>query len=53
MKDLKAGKLDTRAKEGQFAGYDSESKGYRIYWPEKRLITVKHNVVFNQDDVLK
>ena len=30
VKDLKAGKLDARAKKGQFIGYDSESKGYRI-----------------------
>ena len=53
VKDLKAGKLDARVKKGHFVGYDSESRGYRIYWPEKRLITVECNVVFNQDDVLK
>ena len=41
MKDLKAGKLDTHAKVGCFVGYDSESKGYRIYWPGKRLVSVK------------
>ena len=50
VKDLKAGKLDSRAKLGRFVGYDSESKGYRIYWPEKRSITVERDVVFNQDD---
>ena len=32
MKDLKAGKLDAHVKVGCFVGYDSESKGYRIYW---------------------
>ena len=53
VKDLKARKLDARAKKGQFVAYDSESKGYRIYWPEKRSITVEHNVVFNQDDIQK
>lgn len=31
VKDLKAGKLDLRAQVGHFVGYDSESKGYRIY----------------------
>ena len=41
VKDLNAGKLDARAKKGRFVRYDSESKGYRIYWPEKRSITVK------------
>ena len=51
VKDLKAGKLDAQAKVGRFVGYDSESKGYRIYWPGKRLITVERNVVFNQNDV--
>jgi hypothetical protein len=34
VKDLKAGKLDARAQVGQFVGYDSESKEYRIYWLE-------------------
>jgi hypothetical protein len=41
VKDLKAGKLDARAKKGRFVGYDSESKGYEIYWPEKRSVTVE------------
>ena len=30
MKDLKAGKLDARAKIGPFVGYDSESKGLPV-----------------------
>ena len=50
IKDLTAGKLDAWAKKGQFVGYDSESKGYQVYWPEKWSITVKRNVVFNQDN---
>jgi hypothetical protein len=37
-------------KVGRFVGYDSESKGYRIYWPEKRSILVECNVVFNKSD---
>ena len=51
VKDLKARKLDARAKIGHFVSYDSESKGYQIYWPGKRSITVERNVVFNQDNV--
>ena len=47
VKDLKAGKLDARAQMGRFVGYDSESKGYRIYWPGKRSVTVERNVVFD------
>ena len=52
VKDLKARKLDARAKLGRFVGYDSESKGFRIYWPNKQSVLVKHNVIFNQEDVL-
>ena len=52
VKDLKAGKLDAHAKSGWFVGYDSESKGFHIYWPNKWSVTVKHNVIFNQEDVL-
>ena len=51
VKDLKAGKLDARAQLGRFVGYDSESKGYRIYWPSKRSVSVERNVVFNDGDV--
>ena len=32
VKDLKAGKLDAHAKLGRFVGYNSESKGFCIYW---------------------
>jgi hypothetical protein len=51
VKDLSAGKLDAQAKKGHFVGYGFESKGYRIYWPKKKLITVKRNVVFNQVNI--
>ena len=51
VKDLKARKLDPCAKLRQFMGYDSESKGFCIYWPNKQSVTVKHNVIFNQEDV--
>ena len=51
IKDLKAGKLDAHAKIGWFIGYDLESKGYQIYWPQKQSITVECNVVFNESDV--
>ena len=51
VKDLKAGKLDAQAKVGKFVGYDTESKGYHIYWPTKRSVTVEWNIVFNSDNV--
>jgi hypothetical protein len=51
VKDLKAGKLDARTQIGQLIGYDSESKGYRIYWPNKWSVTIEQNVVFNDSDM--
>ena len=51
VKDLKVGKLDACAKLGRFVGYDLESKGYRIYWPGKRTVSVERNVVFNKNDI--
>lgn len=32
-------------------GYDSESKGLRIYWPDKRSVSVERNVTFNSSDI--
>ena len=52
VKDLKARKLDAHAKLGWFIGYNSESKGFPIYWPNKWSVTVEHDVIFNQEDVL-
>jgi len=51
VKDLKAGKLESRAQMGRFVGYDSESKGYRIYWHQKWSVTVERNVVFKENEV--
>jgi hypothetical protein len=51
VKDLKAGKLDSRAQLGRFVGYDLESKGFRIYWQRKQSETVERNVVFNDSDM--
>jgi hypothetical protein len=52
VKDLTAGKLDARAQKGRFVGYDSKSKGYHIYWPEKWSVSIERNVVFNPDNLL-
>ena len=47
VKDLKARKLDSHAQRGHFVGYDSESKGFRIYWPTKWSVMAEKSVVFN------
>ncbi|KAA1478783.1 hypothetical protein DENSPDRAFT_760437, partial [Dentipellis sp. KUC8613] len=31
--DPSGSKLEPHAREGQWVGYDSESKGSRVYWP--------------------
>jgi hypothetical protein len=51
IKDLKVGKLDACAQLGHFVGYYSKSKGYQIYWPTKRSISVEWNVVFNDANI--
>ena len=45
-----AGKLEKRASKARFVGYDNESKGYQIYWPEKHAVSIERNVVFNPGD---
>ena len=51
MKDLDASKLDLKVCIGRFVSYDSESKGYQIYWPKQKSISVEWNVVFNANDI--
>src|SRR5882757_8312524 len=44
--DVGSGKLEARAEEACFVGVDEESKGYRVYWPTRRRISVERNVSF-------
>ncbi|EGN94733.1 hypothetical protein SERLA73DRAFT_77476 [Serpula lacrymans var. lacrymans S7.3] len=39
-------KLDARARTGQWMGFDAESKGHRIFWPDKRTVSVEQSVIF-------
>ena len=51
--DTSGSKLDGRAKIGRWVGYDEESIGaHRIYWPEKKSISIERNVKFDDNDVL-
>ena len=52
VKQLDAGKLESRAEMGHFVGIDTESKGYRIYWPGKNKVTIERDVYFNEDEAL-
>ena len=40
------GKLEAQADEAMFVGIDEESKGYWIYWSEKRCVSIECNVTF-------
>ncbi len=46
VKRVGAGKLNSQVEVGRFVGFDLESKGYRVYWPEKRSVSVEREVVF-------
>ena len=38
--DADASKIGTRTHLGCWVGYDSQSRGHRVYWPDKRSVTV-------------
>jgi hypothetical protein len=40
----KGDKLGGRVREGRWVGVDEKSKGFRIYWPDSRKVTVERNV---------
>ena len=46
VRSLTAGKLDPRGREGRFVGYDTESKGCRVYWTDSRTIGVERDLIF-------
>ncbi|KAI0675897.1 hypothetical protein C8Q78DRAFT_939085, partial [Trametes maxima] len=41
-----AGKIGDRAVAARWVGFDGQSKGHRVYWPERRSVTVERNVRF-------
>ena len=41
-------KLKSRVDTGRFIGFDEESKGYRIYWEDRRSVTVERDVYFEK-----
>ena len=42
-------KLEPQADAAHFVGYDGQSKGYRMYWPSKRTVSVERNVQWAKD----
>ena len=53
VKKLKVGKLDPKVEKERFVGFDDELKGFRIYWPEKKKVSVERDVYFNKDEALQ
>jgi hypothetical protein len=53
VKRLDVGKLEPRAVECRFVGIDTESKGYRIYWPGKNRVGIERDVYFNENEALE
>ena len=41
-------KLGGRVREGRWLGIDEQSKGVRVYWPDKKNVTVERNVYYDQ-----
>ena len=52
VRRLDIGKLDPRADECRFVGFDSESKGFRVYWPGKGCVSIERDVYFNEKEAL-
>lgn len=39
-------KLNAKLKLARWVGFDEQSKAHRVYWPEKRSVSVERNLVF-------
>ena len=44
----KGTKLGGRVKEGRWMGISDESKGVRVYWPDKKTVSTERNVYFDK-----
>ena len=44
--DDSGSKLDVRAREGRWLGFDVDSRAHRVYWPRLGTVTVERNVYF-------
>lgn len=44
--DTSTGKLGERAKAACWVGFNSQSKGHRVWWPDTRHVTVEQNLCF-------
>jgi len=52
VKRADAGKLDSRAAEGRFVGYNEEVKGYHVYWTAQHSVSIDKNAVLEPGDIV-
>jgi len=48
--DMLGMKLDMRAHDGHWVGFDPESDGHRIYFPDRGIIGIERGVAFEQQE---
>jgi hypothetical protein len=53
VKKLNTGKLNEKAEKDHFVGFDEESKGYWVYWPTKKKVSIKRDIFFNKKESLQ
>ena len=46
--EVKGFKLGGRVREGRWMGVSDESKGIRVYWPDKKTVSTERNVYFDK-----
>ena len=52
VKKLDVQKVEPRAYEAVFVGYDDKSKEYRVYWPSRQHVSIERDVYFNKNEAL-
>jgi Reverse transcriptase (RNA-dependent DNA polymerase) len=53
IKDMHRNKFDSKSWEGIMVGYGTSQKGYRIYDPKARDVTLTRDVVFFEEELLE
>ncbi|KIO03199.1 hypothetical protein M404DRAFT_146019 [Pisolithus tinctorius Marx 270] len=51
--DTSGSKLDMQARDGHWVGFDPESDGHRIYWPDTQAIGIERSVIFENSEASK
>ena len=49
--DTSSSKLDAWARDRHWVGFDTESDGHCLYWPDSRTVGVKRSVIFEKQDI--